>query len=138
MNSTEADGTIIMTPKISFMPDNDMLYVCKFFIESLQEDNSCNNKGDTFAVVAFGDIAEKISNNYRKGDQIKVKGFFKNFEYYDVNYTKHCTQVLVVKSIGDSPDSSGVIEEKCCHKMNEKGYPLMDMYAFEMMENISF
>lgn len=137
MNITKADGKIKTTPKISFMPDNGMLYVCKFFIESLQEEND-NSKGDTFAVLAFGDIAKKISREYKKGDAIKVKGFFKNFDYYDCNYTRHCTQVLVARQICDSQDSSGVREEECCYKMKEKGYPLMDMYEAELMNCIGF
>lgn len=139
MNIAKIDGRVITTPKTSYMLKKGGIYVCKLFLESSQ---NSDEQPDRFPIIAFGELADYIGEKIKKDEHIRVKGFLKNFEYYDSNYTKHCTQVLVARKIEMEKEEkkSGfdtpLGEELCCNEMIKNKYPLMDMESYELLEHV--
>ena len=54
---------------------------------------------DYFNVVAFGDIAEKIANNYEKGSEIHFEGKLQNNNYEKDGVKVYRDQIVIEKLI---------------------------------------
>lgn len=99
MQSYIAMGKIYREPKTSEAPSG--LAMTKFSIEVPRSGETKNGTKihDYFSCLSWGKVAEKVSNNFTKGDDVIVKGEFHSNSYTSQEGTKVYVVELVVSDI---------------------------------------
>lgn len=94
-------GKIAIEPVFKIVKkEKEELFVCRSLLAvgrySFKEKKYVS---DFFQIVCFGKRAEYLAKACRTGDLVTVKGEFRNYNYRDVNETKHYTNYMIVQRI---------------------------------------
>ncbi|PAF55371.1 single-stranded DNA-binding protein [Mycoplasmopsis agassizii] len=104
--------------------------VVEFLTNTVFSWNKAKNQGSNYVpIIAFNHTAKYIANNYKLGDEIWFKGYFKS-NSYEKNGVKKYTYTIVVDDVYQSYNSFSNLEEET------KSEPILGR-SKEMIENLT-
>lgn len=101
MQSTMMLGRIAMEPAFKIVKKEDKeIHICRSLIAVHRYDYvKKKSVADFFQTVCFGNKAEYMAKAFSSGDKISLTGEFRNYNYKDVNGTKHYTNYILIRNL---------------------------------------
>ena len=101
MQSTMMSGYIAIAPVFRIIQKEDKeIHICRSLVAVHRYDYTKKaSVADFFQIVCFGSKAEYMAKAFEKGDRISVSGEFRNYNYKDINGTKHFTNYVLVRNL---------------------------------------
>jgi single-stranded DNA-binding protein len=107
MNYAILAGTLSVDPRLTFCAgirdiSGKQLLMCKTRIVVKRYSGESENGyeiNDNFSVTAFGKNAEYLASHFQKDSWLILFGGFRNYDYVDVNRTRHYTDYFLVNHI---------------------------------------